>query len=118
MMAIESPDGARGVISIKGGKATMWKDGEPTELREIKNAKGRTKEENETFPEGQPNSAFYDQGKVVEGPDGYDWKITQATTKEIEANTGVRYYHNPLASALVSNLHITKALCRGVHRVV
>jgi broad specificity phosphatase PhoE len=110
MMAIENPDGDRRVISIKGGKATMWDNGQPLELGEIKNAKGRTSEENETFPEGQENSAFYDEGKIVEGPDGYDWKITQATTKEIEANTGIQYYHNALASALVSNLQVSKAL--------
>src|SRR5207302_2527148 len=38
------------------------------------------------------------------------WKITQATTKEIEANTDLAYWHNGLASALVSNLQVTKAL--------
>lgn len=110
MMAIESPSGDRRVVSIKGGKATMWENGQTTDLGEIKNAKGRTDEENETFPEGQENSAFYDEGKIVEGPDGYDWKITQATTKEIEADTGIQYYHNALASALVSNLQVSKAL--------
>ena len=110
MMAIESPEGDRRVISIKAGKATMWVDGEPTELGEIKNAKGKGEATNETFPEGEPNSIFYDEGKIVEGPDGYDWKITQATTREIEDNTEIRYYHNALASALVSNLQVSKAL--------
>jgi hypothetical protein len=116
MMAIESPEGDRRVISIKGGKATMWDDGQSTELGEIKNAKGKSDVENETFPEGQPNSVFYDEGKIVEGPDGYDWKIVQATTKEIEANTGIQYYHNALASALVANLQVSKAL-RGAQFV-
>lgn len=110
MMAIESPSGERRVIAIKGGQATMWQDGEATELGDIKSAKGVGRDTNETFPEGEPNSVFYDEGKIVEGPDGYDWKVTQATTKEIEANTGVRYYHNALASALVSNLQVSKAL--------
>lgn len=110
MMAIESPDGDRRVVSIKGGEATMWQHGQETKLGPIKNAKGKGKEANETFLEGEPNSAFYSEGKIVEGPDGYDWKITQATTKEIEANTNIEYYHNALASALVSNLQVGKAL--------
>lgn len=41
---------------------------------------------------------------------GKRWRITQATTKEIEANTDLTYYHDGLASALVSNLQVTKAL--------
>lgn len=110
MMAIESPDGERRVVSIKGGEATMWDKGQESKLGPVKNAKGKGKEINETFPEGEPNSAFYTEGKIVEGPDGYDWRITQATTKEIEANTNLEYYHNALASALVSNLQVGKAL--------
>ena len=110
MMAIESPDGERHVISIKEGKATMWVNGEPTELGEVKNAKGRSPVENETFPEGEPNSVFYEKGKIVEGPDGYDWKVTQATTKEIEANTDLEYYHSAFASLLASNLQLGRAV--------
>jgi probable phosphoglycerate mutase len=110
MMAIESPDGTRKVVSIKGGKATLWQDGEPTELGEIKNAKGKSSKENETWPDGEPNSAFYDQGKVVEGPDGYDWKVTQATTKEIEAQTDIKYYHSAFASLLSSNIQLGRAV--------
>ena len=111
MMAIESPDGKeRRVISIKDSKATMWQDGEPTELGEIKNAAGKANVENETFPEGEPNSVFYDKGKIVEGPDGYDWKITQATTKEIEEHTPVEYYHSAFASLIASNIQLSRAV--------
>lgn len=110
MMAIENPDGDRRVVSIKDGKATMWENGEPTELGEIKRAEGKTNEENETWPDGEPNSAFFDKGKVVEGPDGYDWKITQATTKEIEANTGLEYYHSYFAGLLASNIQLGAAV--------
>jgi N12 class adenine-specific DNA methylase/broad specificity phosphatase PhoE/2'-5' RNA ligase len=110
MMAIESPDGERRVVSIKQGKATMWVNGEPTELGEVKNAKGRSPVENETFPEGEPNSVFYEKGKIVEGPDGYDWKVTQATTKEIEANTDLEYYHSAFASLLSSNIQLSRAV--------
>lgn len=111
MMAIESPDGdERRVISIKDGKATMWVNGEPTELGAVKNAKGRSPVENETFPEGEPNSVFYEKGKIVEGPDGYDWKVTQATTKEIEANTELEYYHSLFASLFASNVQLGSAV--------
>lgn len=110
MMAIESPDGERRVVSIKQGKATMWVNGEPTELGEVKNAKGRSPVENETFPEGEPNSVFYEKGKIVEGPDGYDWKVTQATTREIEANTDLEYYHSAFASLLSSNIQLSRAV--------
>jgi N12 class adenine-specific DNA methylase/broad specificity phosphatase PhoE len=110
MMAIESPDGDRRVVSIKAGKATMWVDGKDTELGDVKNAKGRSSVENETFPDGEPNSVFYDKGKIVEGPDGYDWKVTQATTKEIEASTDLEYYHSAFASLLASNLQLGKAV--------
>lgn len=113
MMAIENPDGERRVVSIKGREVTMWQGGEPTELGELKNAKGKTPPD-DTFPEGQPNSAFYDKGYVVEGPDGYDWKITQATTKEIEADTNLEYYHSALASTLVSNIQL-RAAVRAMH---
>jgi len=110
MMAIESPDGERRVVSIKEGKATMWVAGEPTDLGVVKNAKGRSPVENETFPEGEPNSVFYEKGKIVEGPDGYDWKVTQATTKEIEANTELEYYHSALASSVASNIQLSSAV--------
>lgn len=40
---------------------------------------------------------------------GREWKFTQATTKEIEANTDLKYHHNALASTLVSYLQLRKA---------
>src|SRR5208282_3167128 len=110
MMAIENPEGERRVISIKGGKATMWQGGEPLELGDVKNAAGKSAVENETFPDGEPNSAFYEKGKIVEGPDGYDWKVTQATTKEIETETDLRYYHSYFASLIASNLQLGRAV--------
>jgi hypothetical protein len=50
------------------------------------------------------------QDSVWIDKNGKRWKITQATTKEIESDTDLKYFHNALASALVSNLQITKAL--------
>ncbi len=41
--------------------------------------------------------------------DGKRWNVAQATTKEIEANTGVRYYKNALASTVLNFLSLRKA---------
>jgi hypothetical protein len=41
--------------------------------------------------------------------DGKAWKIVQATTKEIEASTPVRYYHNAAGSTAVNYLTTDKA---------
>jgi hypothetical protein len=49
------------------------------------------------------------RGRVFMDRNGKQWKITQATTKEIEANTGVRYYKNALASTVLNYLSLRKA---------
>jgi hypothetical protein len=43
------------------------------------------------------------------GKDGKQWRITQATTKEIEANTNLKYHHNALASDISENLELERA---------
>jgi hypothetical protein len=54
-------------------------------------------------------------GKEQREPDefidnnGKKWKIAQATTKEIEANTEIRYYQNAAASVVVNYLAMDKA---------
>ncbi len=54
-------------------------------------------------------------GKEEREPDtfidknGKPWKIAQATTKEIEAQTPIRYYHNAPASVAVNYLAMDKA---------
>lgn len=48
------------------------------------------------------NRAFVDKS-------GKQWKITQVTTREIEAQTGVRYYKNAIASATLNFLNIRNA---------
>jgi hypothetical protein len=93
MMALEkkgdrlSP--ARMVVSLKGGQVTAWKDGKPTNLGTITNAR---------------------DGRFWTDKDGNEWKLTQATTKEIEGNTDLVYFHDPVASAIVSNLQLTRAV--------
>lgn len=92
MMAIERIDGGktyRYVVSVKGGQVTAWLDGKPSNLGGISHT---------------------DDGKAWTDKDGNNWTLTQATTKEIEASTDLRYYHNALASSLISNLQVRKAL--------
>jgi hypothetical protein len=49
------------------------------------------------------------RGRVFVDKNGKQWKITQATTKEIEANTNVRYYKNALASTVLNFLNLRRA---------
>lgn len=49
------------------------------------------------------------KGNVLTDKKGNDWKLTQATTKEIEAKTDVRYHHNAAASAIVNYLNMRRA---------
>jgi hypothetical protein len=49
------------------------------------------------------------RGKVFVDKNGKEWRIGQATTREIEANTNVRYYKNALASSLMNYLSLRRA---------
>lgn len=95
MMALENAKGERVVVSIKGGQVTAWDQGRPQNLGGISHT---------------------DEGKAWTDSAGKEWRLTQATTREIEGATDIRYYHNALASALISNLQIRKAL-RGAEAV-
>jgi hypothetical protein len=88
-MVIENADGQRQVVSVKGGQVTAWKDGEPENLGGVS-----------TTDEGQK---FVDK-------DGAEWKLKQATTKEIEAQAGTEYYHSALASTIASNIQLGSAV--------
>lgn len=48
------------------------------------------------------NSIFTDK-------QGKEWKLAQATTKEIEGKTDLRYYHNDFASSLINWLNMRRA---------
>jgi len=48
-------------------------------------------------------------GKVFVDRDGKQWKLGQATTKEIEASTNVRYHKNALATSVVNFLQLRRA---------
>lgn len=49
------------------------------------------------------------RGRVFVDKGGKQWRIGQTTTKEIEANTGVRYYKNAAASSVLNFLNLRKA---------
>ena len=59
------------------------------------------------FLDELPPETFAD--KAWKSKDGGLYKITQATTKEIEANTNVRYYQNAAGSVAVNYLAMDKA---------
>ena len=46
--------------------------------------------------------------EIWKDKNGQEWKITQATTKEIEAQTDIEYYHNALGSAIINWLAVEK----------
>lgn len=55
---------------------------------------------------GKATPAELKAGDVTFG--NRQWKKGQATTKELEANTPLRYHHDALASAIGSNVELTK----------
>jgi 2'-5' RNA ligase len=84
----EQPSGRR-VVSVKNGQVTAWKNGQPENMGALSN----------------PHP-----GQEFEGSDGRTWKLTQATTKEIEKHTDLEYHKNALASVLLSHLQLSKAV--------
>ena len=88
-MAIENANGDRHVVSVKGGQVTVWNDGTPENIGTVDKSDG-----------AQP---FIDK-------DGNEWKLKQATTKEIERDTDTEYYHSYFASLLSANIQLSSAV--------
>lgn len=101
MMALESDKGLRRVVSIKNGRVTAWHDKVSQDLGPM-----RTKDEKRSplLDEFGPE----DSGQVFIDKTGREWKITQATTKEIEANTILRYHQNAMLSAVTDWLELRR----------
>lgn len=57
--------------------------------------------------ESQYDPETLDQ-KVFTDKSGKEWRIVQATTKEIEAQTNIEYHHNALASRIVQYLELNR----------
>lgn len=89
MFAAVDEDGNRVVVHRGDGKITAFENGTASEF-------GKDK------PGLKPGDTFNDK-------DGQEWTLKQATTKEIEANTGVRYYKNALTSTVTDYLQLRRA---------
>lgn len=94
---------------------TATKGREASAGRRIENIENREAELREALQdayrtdEGRLLSEDELRGRVFVDKNGHEWKIKQATTKEIEANTGVRYHKNALASTVLNYLNLRKA---------
>lgn len=91
MLGLENEDGKRLVVSAKGGVVTAFENGKPTNL-------GR-----------YDSVANLADGKEFVDKNGNKWKFTQATTKEIEQNTKLKYSHFSLANELITLQKLTSA---------
>lgn len=83
MMAFEDTEGNRKVVSIKDNRITAFENGKSEDL-------GR-----------YDSRAELNKGTFTD-KNGKDWKITDATTKEIEANTNLKYHKNVLLNELLT----------------
>ncbi|HEV7674371.1 MAG TPA: 2'-5' RNA ligase family protein [Candidatus Angelobacter sp.] len=89
MFAAEDEDGQRVVVHRNGDTMTAFDNGSASEFAKDK-------------PGLQVGDEFNDK-------DGQRWTLKQATTKEIEEHTGVRYYKNALANTVVDYLQLRRA---------
>jgi 2'-5' RNA ligase/GGDEF domain-containing protein len=88
MFALEDEDGNRQVVSMEGGRITGFKSGAPEDLG--------------ASPRLKVGDNFNDKT-------GKPWTLQQATTKEIESATNLKYYKNALASAVTDYLQLLRA---------
>ena len=127
MMALEDENGNRRVVSIKDNHVTAWEQGRPADMGRFRTPaqKGVDEYYDEKVMSGLEKLAS-DLGishertaKKLGGEEkipgtfvdksGKRWNVKQATTKEIEANTNIRYYKNALASAVLDFLQMRRA---------
>lgn len=94
---------------------TATKSREAAATKRIENIENRQAELREALQdayrtdEGRLLSENDLRGRVFVDKNGKQWKIGQATTKEIEANTDTRYYKNALASTVLNYLQLRRA---------
>jgi hypothetical protein len=91
MYSLDDGDGTRRVVSFKDGQVTGWDGGQPTGMP------------------GQAPAGFT-VGKRFIDEDGTEWAITQATKDEIEENTGLTYFRDPVATTMADFLQLTRAV--------
>jgi 2'-5' RNA ligase len=90
MFALEHADGHRMVVHKEAGRVTAFDAGKAVEVGTYKGGL-------------QPGGKFTDK-------DGQDWTLQQATTKEIEEATDLRYYKNAMAVTALDNLELQRAV--------
>ncbi len=91
MLGLTDNEGQTAVISAKGGKITRWDKGTAINMGNYG-----------TIADLQEGSKFVDKS-------GREWTIGQTTTKDIEANTKLKYSHYSLANELITTQRLQAA---------
>lgn len=89
MFALEDADGFRMVVHKADGRLTGFDQGKPVDMGNYKALK--------------PGGEFTSK-------DGQKWTLKNATTKEIEEATNLRYYKNAMAVTTLDNLELQRAV--------
>lgn len=89
MFALEDADGYRMVVHKADGRLTGFDQGKPVDMGSYKALK--------------PGGEFTSK-------DGQTWTLKNATTKEIEDATNLRYYKNAMAVTTLDNLELQRAV--------
>jgi hypothetical protein len=93
--------------AYKGGRAEVQLSNRAKErIRRINETLGVLRNQRGRLLEQVPTERMADH--VWEDKNGKTWKITQATTKEIEGATDLRYYHSAIGSAVINWLAVEK----------
>jgi 2'-5' RNA ligase len=91
MYSLDDGEGTRRVVSFKDGQVTGWDGGQPTPMS------------------GEAPSGFTVGKRFIDDNRG-EWSITQATKDEIEENTGLTYFRDPVATTMADFLQLTRAV--------
>ena len=92
MKAIEDEQGNRRIVSIKDGRVTAFEDGKTQDIGGLKS---------------KANEDLGDKKYFID-KDKKQWKIAEATTKEIEANTKLKYHKNALLNEITTYNELKK----------
>ena len=79
---------------------------ETAALKRLNKRLAGLEEDREAILDSVPTEHLADE--IWKDKTGKEWKITQATTKEIEDQTDLEYYHNALGSAIINWLAVEK----------
>lgn|GEM_PF-2373189 len=88
---------------------TATKSRQEAARRRIANIENRAAELRQRITHADESKAADSNGHIFVDRNGKQWRIAQATTKEIESETGTRYYKNATASTVLNFLNLRKA---------